>query len=114
MIKRFKNVKLEFECVDFMELLIKIEKSIEEVRRILLGDDTINRSSLLFREASSLDLKEKCYYCLMSGTEEQCNKAKSLIKDKAKLIEGKVKEKIMQKIKSDEDSATEGFGAIFG
>ncbi len=93
---------------------MKIEKNIEEIKRILLSDDIVGRSSLLFREASSLGLKEKCYYCFMSGTEEQCKKAKSLIEGKIELIEGKEKEKIIQKIKADEVAATEGFGAIFG
>lgn len=93
---------------------MKIEKNVEEVKRILLSDDVVGRSSLLFREASSLGFKEKCYYCLMSGTEEQCKKAKLLIEGKTNLIEGKNKEKIIQKIKADEATAAEGFGAIFG
>jgi hypothetical protein len=96
-----------------MELLIKIEKDTEDVKKALLGDDTVGRSSILFREASSLGIKEKCYYCLISGTEEQCNKAKKLVEDKAKLIEGEEKQKIIQKIRSEEEKAAEGFGAIF-
>jgi len=96
-----------------MELLIKIRENIEDTKRLLLTDDIVGRGSILFREASSLGMKEKCYYCLISGTEEQCEKAKILIKDRAELVEGEEKEKIIKKIKVEEDAAAEGFGAIF-
>ena len=96
-----------------MEILIKIEKDVEDVKRTLLDDDTVGRGSILFREASSLGIGEKCYYCLISGTEEQCDKAKMLIKDRAEIVEGEEKEKIIQKIKAEEDAAAEGFGSIF-
>jgi hypothetical protein len=95
-----------------MEILIKI-KNIKDVKTMLLSDDTVGRSSILFREASSLGMREKCYYCLISGTEEQCERAKTLIKDKAELVDGEEKERIIQKIKAEEDAAAEGFGLIF-
>jgi len=97
-----------------MEMLIKIEKNIEEFKQILLADETINRGSFTFREASSLGMKEKCYYCLISGTEEVCSKAKAIIENKAKIIEGRDKEKIIKKIREEEEAAESGFGAIFG
>jgi hypothetical protein len=58
-------------------------------------------------------MREKCYYCLISGTEEQCERAKMLVKDKAELVDGEEKERIIQKIKAEEDAAAEGFGLIF-
>jgi hypothetical protein len=96
-----------------MEILIKIEKNIEDVKRVLKGDDIVGRSSIIFREASSLGMKEKCYYCLISGTEDQCEQAKKLVEGKAELIEDEEKQKIIQKIRSEEEKAAEGFGAIF-
>jgi len=96
-----------------MEVLIKIEKNTEDIKKILMGDDVVGRSSILFREASSLGMKEKCYYCLISGTEEQCQQAKKMVEDKAELVEGEEKQKIIQKIRLEEEKAAEGFGAIF-
>ncbi len=97
-----------------MELLIKIEKDLEGIKRILLEDDIVGRGSILFKEASSLGFKEKCYYCLITGRDDLCHRAKELLKDKVKIIEGKEKQHVLDKIKNEEETAQEGFGAIFG
>lgn len=98
-----------------MNILFEIEKKdLEEVKKLLLNDDIVSRGSIQFREARGLGLKKKNYYCYVSGTEEVCKKAKMLVEKLAKIIEGKNKDKIIEKIKGEEKEAMEGFGAIFG
>ena len=63
---------------------------------------------------TSLGIKGEGYYCYISGTEDVCNKAKELAKDLTKIVEGEEKNKVIAKIKSEEEQAAEGFGAIFG
>ncbi len=98
-----------------MELVLKIEKKdLEKVKGILLVDDVVSRGSIKFKEGTTLGMKGKGYYCYVAGTEDVCNKAKELIKDLAKLVEGKEKDGVIAKIKAEEEQAAEGFGAIFG
>jgi hypothetical protein len=100
---------------DFMDILFKIEKeNLEQAKNLLLSDDIVSRGSITFKEGSSLGLKENGYYCYLSGTDKICKKAKELVKDLTKLIEGKNKDKIIKEIKNEEQKAMEGFGAIFG
>ena len=98
-----------------MEIVLKIErKNLEQVKTILLADDVVSRGSIQFREATSLGMKGEGYYCYIAGTDDVCNKAKEITKDIGKLVEGKERDKIIAKIKADEEKAAEGFGAIFG
>jgi len=107
-----------------METLLLIEtKDLNKVRDILLKDEAVSRASLTFKEAKSLNEKEG-YYCLVSGSEEQCKRALELVKIKpeeggetielAKEVEDKEGEEVVKKIKEEEDKAMEGFGGIFG
>lgn len=107
-----------------MEILLLIEtKNYNKVRDILLKDDVVSRASLTFKEAKSFGDKEG-YYCYISGLEEQCKRALKLIKIKpegegeiielAKEIKNKEREEVINKIKDEEEKATEGFGNIFG
>lgn len=95
-----------------MEILLQTEtKNYSKLRDVLLKDDLVSRASILFKEAKTLSDMEG-YLCYISGTEEQCKKALEIIKDLVKEI--KDKEKIINKIKEEENKAQEGFGEIFG
>lgn len=94
-----------------MEILLQTEtKNYSKVRDVLLKDDLVSRASIIFKEAKTLS-NEEGYYLYISGTEDQCKKALELTKDLAKEI--KDKEKIINKIKEEENRAQEGFGSIF-
>lgn len=98
-----------------MEVVFKIKKrDLQKVKDILLRDETVSKASIVFKESSSLDIKGNDYYCYISGLEEACKKAKKLMKDIGKVVKKKDKEKIISKIKSEEESAMSGFGSIFG
>lgn len=97
-----------------MEIVIQIEsKNLQKVKDVLLKDDTVSRASIVFKEGKSL-LNKEGYYCYISGTEEQCKKALELAKDIAKEAAEKDKVKVINKIKEEQDKASEGFGGIFG
>ncbi|MBS3052547.1 MAG: hypothetical protein J4428_04230 [Candidatus Aenigmarchaeota archaeon] len=98
-----------------MDFLLKFERSkLEEIKRILLADDMVSRGSLIFKDSIGLGFKEDVYYCYISATEEICKKAKELVGKITKFVEGKEKQEVIEKIKKEEETAAEGFGAIFG
>jgi len=105
-----------------MEIVLKIEsKNYAKVKDILLTDDIISRSSMIFKEGSIIG--KEGYYCYLSGTEEQCKRALELIKQKTETDEiielaeesdEKEGKEIINKIKEEENKAIEGFGNILG
>ena len=96
-----------------MEIVLKFEsKILQKIKDVLLKDDMVSRSSMLFKEGSII--KQQGYYCYISGTEEQCKKALEISKELAKEVTGKEKENLISKIKEEEDKASEGLGGIFG
>ncbi len=85
-----------------------------KVKDLVSKDDLISRQSLVFRDNQSLNLKEEGYYLEIEGNDEAIKKAREILKDLAKELEGEEKEKILETIKNQEESAMSGFGAIFG
>jgi len=98
-----------------MEVLFKIEKkNLQKVKDILLRDELIFKASVTFKGSSSLGLKGDYYYCHVSGVDEVCDKAKKVMKDLSEVVKEKDAKEIIEKIKSEEESAIVGFGDIFG
>lgn len=104
-----------------MEIVLSIEqKNLQKVKDVLLRDDDISRASIIFKEAKNLTGKEG-YYCYISGSEEQCNKALEKIRLKkneeiieiAKRVETKEEKEVIEKIKEETERADAGFGFIF-
>ena len=104
-----------------MEIVLHIEsRNYPKVKDILLKDDIVSRSSMTFKEGGIID--KEGYYCYLSGTKEQCEKALELIKEKneetgeetelAKEASEEEKEEVINKIKEEEDKAIDGFGGI--
>ncbi|MDI6806688.1 MAG: hypothetical protein QMD14_02630 [Candidatus Aenigmarchaeota archaeon] len=97
-----------------MEIVLHVEKhNYHKVREVLLKDPVISLASITFREAKALTGKDG-YYCVISGIEEQCKKAMEAAKDLAKEVEKEEKDKVINKIKEEEEAAKKGFGAIIG
>ncbi len=85
----------------------------QDVENALLKDDVLSRQSLTFRNAAIFGSKEDVVCVKISGSDEAMEKAKELVGDKGKLIEGKEKEKILKQITEEEDAVAQGFGSIF-
>ena len=98
-----------------MEVVFKIEKqNLQKVKDILLKDELVSKASVIFKESKSLGFEGNYYYCYISGLNEACDKAKELTKDLAEVVDEKDAKKIIEKIKSEEETAMTGFGNIFG
>jgi len=80
----------------------------------MLQDETVNRQSIVIRDATSLDIKGAVSYLKVEGSAEGLKRAEELAKELGmkKLSEKKAK-KIEDKIKEQEDSAATGMGMIF-
>ncbi|MEX2738593.1 MAG: hypothetical protein Q6356_005940 [Candidatus Wukongarchaeota archaeon] len=98
-----------------MEMILKIEKqNLQKVKDILFKDERVSRASIMFKESESLGFEGNHYYCYISGLDEACDKAKELTKDLAEVVNEKNTKEIIEKIKSEEESAMTGFDDIFG
>ncbi len=91
------------------EIGIENKKIIDEIKK----DDLISRQSIWTRDAKSLGLEGNNIFLKIEGNEEAIKKAKEIIKEKGKMLEGNEKEKINQKFVVDEEKASEGMGFIF-
>ena len=98
-----------------MKLLFYLEKDkYQKANDALLKHDLLSRQSINFREAASLGLKEAGYYLELDCSEEAVEEAKKVLKDLAKELTGKEKDKILEIIQKQDEAAQSGFGAIFG
>ena len=98
-----------------MKILFYLEKDkYQKANDALLKNDLLSRQSINFREASSLGLKEAGYYLELDCSEEVLPEARIILKELAKELAGKEKEKILEIIQKQDEAANAGFGAIFG
>ena len=94
------------------EVFIVKEGEKSKAEDLLRKDDLIGRQSITVRSAVSMNLEKEGYFIIINGSEESIKKAEELIGSFAKKY-GK-KEKVLEKIREEEDSAAEGLGAILG
>jgi hypothetical protein len=80
----------------------------------LYADDLVSRQSILTRDNAAIGEKKEGYYLLVEGDDHAVAKARELMKGAATELKGKEAEKVSFAIESQESSAAEGFGAIFG
>lgn len=85
-----------------------------KVKDILLKDDVVNRQSVIFKDAASVGEKKDGFYVKIAGLDEAVKKGAELIKDYAEAVPVAEAERVIRKIKSEEESAAAGFGSIFG
>ncbi len=83
-----------------MEALYFVESpKFQEAENALLKDDLVSRQSLTFRSAANYGLKDEGTLIRISGSDEGLEKAKEIIGDKGKPVEGPEKERIMKLMK---------------
>lgn len=98
-----------------MKIVFKITNDRRaEVENLIRTDEVINRQSITIRAAESLGISglENCYIMIIEGSEQSIERAKDLLKEKAEIVQES--QKILDKIKEEEDNAVCGFGSIFG
>ncbi|MDH7506469.1 MAG: hypothetical protein QHH15_01610 [Candidatus Thermoplasmatota archaeon] len=80
----------------------------------IIKDDLVSRQSIVTRDSSSLNIKEKFTYLKIEGSEEGLKKAEEIAKELGlKKLDEKKAKKINDKISEQEDSAATGMGMIF-
>jgi len=100
-----------------MKALFFIKENKDKVECLIKQDDLINRQSIIIRSADSLDINDKFkngYFLLIDGNDEAIKKADKLLKDLSERVVNKNEERIISKIKEEEEKAIEGFGGILG
>ena len=86
------------------EVFVMPKEEKAKVQQRIREDDLISRQSLTFRE-----IGEK-FYLIVEGSEEAIER----IEKEFGLERAEDKEKILEEIKKEEESAMQGFGSIFG
>ena len=94
------------------EVFVVKEADKSKAEDLLRKDDIVGRQSITIRLASSMNLEKEGYFIIINGSEESIKRAGELIGSFAKKYEKK--EKVLEKIREEEDSAAEGLGAILG
>ena len=86
------------------EVFVVPKEEKDKVQQRIREDDLVSRQSLTFRE-----IGEK-FYLIVEGSEEAIER----IEKEFGLEKAEDKEKILEEIKKEEESAMQGFGSIFG
>jgi len=89
-----------------------------ELKKILETDPyaegSFARVGYKMRDGSTLDEEKDKIYLYISASDDFFKKADEKLKDIAKPLKGEKAEKIIEKIKKEEESAESGLGSIFG
>lgn len=94
-----------------MEILLFSEKNkYKKLEEMLKKDDLVSGASITIRDAS--DFGKDGFYFLIQGTEDKIKRAKEISKDFSIEVGGEEKEKVIKKIKEEEEKALEGFGFL--
>lgn len=80
----------------------------------ILKDDKISRLSIRIRESRSLGLEKDGFILRLGGPDEVLDYARENLREVAQELEGEEREKVLQKMREEEDSAASGLGLIFG
>ena len=94
------------------EVFIVDSENKSKAEELLKNDDLVSRGSIAIKSPASIDIKEGGYFFVLDASEETIKRAEDLLKDIGKKY--KEKEKVINKIKEQEDKAAEGFGNILG
>lgn len=96
--------------------IFEIKREKEKEMDALKEDDIVSRQSITIRDAKSLGMEGESIYIKIEGSDEAIERAEEIVKEKSlgkKLSEDEAKP-IDDKIKEEEESASEGMGFIFG
>lgn len=94
------------------EVFLVPSESKNKAEMELKKDDLVSRGSIVIRSPESLDIKEEGYFIVIDASEAAMARAEEIMKGLGTRY--KDKEKVLQKIDEQENSAIEGFGNILG
>ena len=98
-----------------MRILFLVKKeNYSKASDVVFKNDLVSRQSINFRDSKSLNLSGDVYYLDIQGSEEALEEARKLLKDLTSEVTGTDKDKVIEVIEKQEESANAGFGSIFG
>ena len=98
-----------------METLYFYDYDVKKEADIILGDDTLKRTGYIVRECKLLESDRKGYFLYLSALPEKLKEIDELFDDLSiEKLSGKEAKDIINKIKTEEESAATGMGMIFG
>ncbi len=119
--KEFEDKKYMEEHPEMKEKKDEIEKRIQEAKRRLNEDKSLNvifaRQEYSLRDGSSLGLdKDKCYLYIKANDEFIASAEERLKNEYDSFVkaDSATSEKVISTIHDEEDRANAGFGSIFG
>ena len=84
------------------------------VKNKVYSDDLLSRQSITVRDNSAIGMQKEGYYVMIDGDEKAAARAREMLKGIAEELAGSDAESVISAIEGQEESAAEGFGAIFG
>ncbi len=93
------------------EVFIVKKENVDKAIEVLKKDEKTSMLSIVIRQLKNLGFESEDFCIYVSGLEEYVKKAKELLKNIAEI--SKEKEKIIEKIKEEEQKAFESFGSLF-
>ncbi len=96
-------------------VIFEIEKEKADGINLLEKDDLVSRQSIMTRDSKSLGIEGDSIYVKIDGSEEAVKQAEKIVEENklGKKLDEKEAKPIMDKIKEEEESASEGMGLIF-
>lgn len=94
------------------EVFLVSSENKDKAEQLLRSNDIVSRQSITVRSAPHLDVDEEGYFIIIDGSEEAIKMAHGLLDELASKYEHK--DKVIAKVKEQEDKAIEGFGDILG
>ena len=79
----------------------------------ITGDDLVSRQSIATRDSKALGMEGSRNFVLVEGSDEGVTKARELFAS-AEVPEAGNAEEVRSKIRSEEESAADGMGMLFG
>lgn len=95
-----------------MDLILEVEPNkIEEIKKLILKDETVNRASITFKEGKNFGIEK--FLIIIEGNADQIKKAKEIaIANNIRISEEKKTKEIIEKIKEEKEKAIKGFGFL--
>ncbi len=103
----------------FMERLYEVASEKKSALTKILeaepyADESFARVGYRIRDGASLDEDRSKIYLYISSSEKFIKKADDALKDVAIPVKGEAAERIIRKIKEEEEAAEQGLGSLFG
>ncbi len=90
-----------------------LEKTAQAVIDLLRSDDLVGRQSITVRNSELFSLPPETVTLVIEGSEEAVRKAEEIGKGVLKALDKGTSDKILLKLKEEEDKADQGLGFIF-